>query len=121
MPERTTLHIRQEAAGEGEHHIRLTLKRPRQPDLEGEATIEFALTAEEQADLRWYMEDYLQHAELAMLNYYKANYPREPYEQTANTPKVKCSVLMIHGLKDATLLPDGLNDQTPATRDNHLD
>ncbi len=45
-----------------------------------------------------------------MLNYYKANYPREPYEQSANTPKVKCSVLMIHGLKDTALLPGGLND-----------
>ncbi|MFP6692124.1 MAG: alpha/beta hydrolase, partial [Pirellulales bacterium] len=27
----------------------------------------------------------------------------------ADTPKVKCSVLMIHGLKDQALLPSGLN------------
>lgn len=46
----------------------------------------------------------------AMLNYYKANYPRAPYEPPANTPKVQCSVLMIHGLKDTALLPSGLND-----------
>ncbi len=47
----------------------------------------------------------------AMLNYYKANYPREPYEQPRNDlPKVKCSVLMIHGLKDKALLAAGLND-----------
>jgi len=45
-----------------------------------------------------------------MLNYYKANYPREPYQQPADVPKVKCSVLMIHGLKDTALLPEGLND-----------
>ena len=45
-----------------------------------------------------------------MLNYYKANYPREPYQQPTNVPKVKCPVLMIHGLKDTALLPGGLND-----------
>lgn len=44
-----------------------------------------------------------------MLNYYKANYPREPYKATAAFPKVKCPVLMIHGLKDTALLSDGLN------------
>jgi pimeloyl-ACP methyl ester carboxylesterase len=47
----------------------------------------------------------------AMLNYYKANYPRQPYEydEKAETPKVKCSVLMIHGLQDKALLAGGLN------------
>ena len=50
----------------------------------------------------------------AMLNYYKANYPREPYtaeaEQAAGMPQVKCPVLVIHGLKDTALLPGALND-----------
>ena len=46
-----------------------------------------------------------------MLNNYKANYPREPYTApTEEGPKVKCSVLMIHGLKDKALLPSGLNN-----------
>jgi pimeloyl-ACP methyl ester carboxylesterase len=46
-----------------------------------------------------------------MLNYYKANYPREPYTVPEDAgPKVQCSVLMIHGLKDKALLPDALND-----------
>jgi outer membrane protein assembly factor BamB len=46
-----------------------------------------------------------------MLNYYKANYPREPYKLPEDAgPKVKCSVLMIHGLKDKALLPSALND-----------
>lgn len=46
-----------------------------------------------------------------MLNYYKANYPKEPYAESANDgPRVKCSVLLIHGLKDKALLADGLND-----------
>lgn len=47
----------------------------------------------------------------AMLSYYKANYPREPYV-TDSSPvvKVQCPVLMIHGLKDRYLLPGALND-----------
>jgi pimeloyl-ACP methyl ester carboxylesterase len=45
-----------------------------------------------------------------MLNYYKANYPREPYEAPkTNPPMVKCPVLLIHGLKDMALLPGALN------------
>ena len=60
MSDPPTLHIRQEAAPGGSHRIRLTLKRPGQFDLEGEATIEFGLSDEEQGDLRWYLEEYLQ-------------------------------------------------------------
>jgi pimeloyl-ACP methyl ester carboxylesterase len=46
----------------------------------------------------------------AMLNYYKRNYPREPYvEDTSPVVKVRCPVLMIHGLKDTALLAPGLN------------
>jgi pimeloyl-ACP methyl ester carboxylesterase len=57
-----------------------------------------------------------------MLNYYKANYPRIPQDPAKGEgsngaqlaipdfPAVKCSVLMIHGLKDTALLPGALND-----------
>jgi len=46
----------------------------------------------------------------AMLNYYKANYPREPYvEATSPLVKVKAPVLMFHGLKDQYLLHGALN------------
>ena len=46
----------------------------------------------------------------AMLNYYKRNYPKEPYiEDTSPLVKVKCPVLMIHGLNDWALLPGALN------------
>lgn len=47
-----------------------------------------------------------------MLNYYKANYPREPYSEApaAELPPVRCPVLMFHGLKDKALLPGALND-----------
>jgi pimeloyl-ACP methyl ester carboxylesterase len=47
----------------------------------------------------------------AMLNYYKRNYPREPYkEDTSPVVKVKAPVLMIHGLDDTALLPGALNN-----------
>jgi len=46
----------------------------------------------------------------AMLNYYKRNYPRAPYpEDPSPVVKVKCPVLMIHGLEDWALLPGALN------------
>jgi pimeloyl-ACP methyl ester carboxylesterase len=47
----------------------------------------------------------------AMLNYYKRNYPREPYtEDTSPVIKVKAPVLMIHGLGDTALLAGALNN-----------
>jgi pimeloyl-ACP methyl ester carboxylesterase len=47
----------------------------------------------------------------AMLNYYKRNYPREPYkEDTSPVVKIKMPVLMIHGLDDWALLAPALNN-----------
>jgi len=46
-----------------------------------------------------------------MLNYYKANYPSEPYAApTDDGPRIQCPVLMFHGLKDKALLAGALND-----------
>src|SRR6267143_393140 len=46
----------------------------------------------------------------AMLNYYKRNYPKEPYQEDPSpVVKVKASVLEFHGLKDTALMPGGLN------------
>ncbi len=48
-----------------------------------------------------------------MLNYYKANYPKPPYEfdetAAAEFPQVQCPVLMFHGLDDTALLPGALS------------
>lgn len=45
----------------------------------------------------------------AMLNYYKRNYPREPYSESAVAmAPVKAPVLLIHGLKDPYLLHPAL-------------
>lgn len=47
----------------------------------------------------------------ALLHYYKQNYPRPPYrELQATLPRVQASTLVIHGLGDEALLPEGLND-----------
>jgi epoxide hydrolase 4 len=52
----------------------------------------------------------------ATLNYYKANYPREPYDtawkalQDNPLPKVQMPVLQFHGLNDTALNARGLND-----------
>ncbi len=47
----------------------------------------------------------------AMLNYYKRNYPREPYqEDTSPVRKTEMSVLMFHGLGDTALLSGALNN-----------
>lgn len=59
----TILHIRQDAPTDSHYPIRLTLKRAGQPDQEAEARIQFVLTEQEQEELRWYLEDYLQRAE----------------------------------------------------------
>ena len=76
------------------------------------------LTAENLADLvsdpetrQKYIEAFNKSDFEAMLNYYKANYPREPYvEDSSPVITVKCPVLMIHGLRDRFLLPGALND-----------
>ncbi len=60
----TILQIRQDAPKDAHYPVRLTLKRHGQPALEAEANIEFALTVQEQEDIRWYLEDYLQNADV---------------------------------------------------------
>ena len=57
-----------------------------------------------------YIEAFKRSSMEGMLNYYKANYPRPPYQAPGKVvAKVKCPVLMIHGLKDKYLLAAGLN------------
>lgn len=59
-----------------------------------------------------YVEAFKRSSMAGMLSYYKANYPRPPFEKLENRdlPNVKCPVLMIHGLGDVALLPGALND-----------
>jgi len=57
-----------------------------------------------------YLEAFRRSSMEGMLNYYKANYPRPPYQESTDFPPVKCPVLMIHGLGDKYLLDGALND-----------
>jgi pimeloyl-ACP methyl ester carboxylesterase len=46
----------------------------------------------------------------AMVNYYRQNYPDEPYvDNTSPVVKIKSPVLMIHGMKDTALMSPALN------------
>lgn len=57
-----------------------------------------------------YVEAFKRSDFAAMLNYYKQNYPREPYvEDTSPLRKVAAPVLAIHGLQDTALLSPALN------------
>jgi epoxide hydrolase 4 len=57
-----------------------------------------------------YVEAFRRSSIPAMMNYYKQNYPREPYrEDTSPVVKVQCPVLEIHGLKDTYLLSGAID------------
>lgn len=57
----TTLHIEQTAIDD-KHNIQLRLERVGHPSMKADVQISFELTPQEQEDMRWYMEDYLQSA-----------------------------------------------------------
>ncbi|MBM3737342.1 MAG: alpha/beta hydrolase [Acidobacteria bacterium] len=63
------------------------------------------------ADVRSrYLEAFQRSSFESMTNYYKRNYPREPYaEPSGDVPRVAAPVLQFHGLKDSALLPGALN------------
>ena len=85
-------------------------RRFQQPDAASQLTAEgLTFWVRDAAARAKYVAAFKRSSFEAMLNYYKANYPREPYDEPLDVPKVKCSVLMIHGLKDTALLPGGLN------------
>jgi len=69
-----------------------------------------ALWVKEPEARRKYVEALGRSSMEGMLNYYKANYPKEPYTDDQDFPPVKCPVLMIHGLDDRALLPGALSD-----------
>jgi pimeloyl-ACP methyl ester carboxylesterase len=83
-----------------------------QPDAARKLAPEMLVLWVKESDARKkYLEALKRSSMEAMLNYYKANYPKEPYkDDEMKFPLVKCPVLMIHGLDDQYLLPGALND-----------
>ncbi|MHC4401299.1 MAG: hypothetical protein ACYTG0_16630 [Planctomycetota bacterium] len=105
MPEGTTLQIRQDPPVDGKYPINLTLKRPGHAELEAEATIEFALTAQEQEDLRWYVEDYLQRAKSV------AKVHVEQVEHLMKDRGVELYKKMLEGSRDVQRIFDRVLDE----------
>jgi len=83
-----------------------------QPDAHTKITAErIAFWVKDPEAKKKYIEAFKRSDMEAMLNYYKRNYPREPYkEDTSPVVKVKMPVLMIHGLDDTALLAGALNN-----------
>ncbi len=85
-----------------------------QPDAASKLTPEMLATLREKNPevRKKYIEAFQRSDIEAMLNYYKANYPREPYTEDPSAPVVKTqmSVLMFHGLNDTALLSGALNN-----------
>ena len=83
-----------------------------QPDAASKVTAEgIAFWVKDPVAKQIYIEAFKRSDFEAMLNYYKRNYPREPYQESKDPlPKVQCSVLMIHGLNDTALLAGALNN-----------
>ena len=80
------------------------------PDAHTKLTAQALAQMAPEAERLKYVEAFQRSDFEAMLNFYKRNYPREPYtETTSPVVKVKAPVLMFHGLKDWALLPDALN------------
>lgn len=64
---------------------------------QGERVLAFAKQAYQRADFE------------GMLNFYRANYFKEPYVELTDLPMVECPVLQFHGLRDRAVDKDGLS------------
>lgn len=81
------------------------------PDAHKALTAEnLAFWVEEPEARARYVEAFQRSSFEAMLHYYRANYPKPPYEPITEFPPITCPTLVIHGLDDPYLLADGLND-----------
>lgn len=83
-----------------------------EPGAEDRLTAEgLAAWVDDENDRAVYIAAFRRSSFAGMLNFYRANYPRPPYQiPSTEPPPVACPVLMIHGLDDQALLPGALND-----------
>ncbi len=54
------LRLTQHAEDDGSYRVELALEREREPRQTAAACFSFDFNAQDEADLRWYLEDYLQ-------------------------------------------------------------
>jgi len=70
-----------------------------------------AFVAKDKETLAKYVEAFENSSFDGMMNYYRQNYPREPYKESdAKIPNISIPVLQFHGLKDTALHHHGLNN-----------
>lgn len=100
----------------GQQHINSTYARNFQhPESHKLVTAEGLASALARGDKALYaqhLEVFQRSSTDAMMNYYRANFPREPYDSGVflELPPIKAPVLQFHGLADTALLPEGLNN-----------
>lgn len=81
-----------------------------QPDSHLKLTAEGLARFAPEAERAKYVEAFGKSDLEAMMNYYRRNYPREPYTAEGTLfPNVNMPVLQFHGLKDWALLPGALD------------
>jgi pimeloyl-ACP methyl ester carboxylesterase len=87
------------------------------PDAASKVTVDALVSWVKDPEARKVYRDALARSSMeGMLNYYKANYPRDADEAARRalaataSPPITCPVLLIHGLRDEALLPGALND-----------
>jgi len=88
-------------------------RRFQKPDSHKELSAQLlaGFVAKDLKTLTKYIEAFQRSSINGMMNYYRQNFPREPYEEaTAEMPNIKIPVLQFHGLKDTALLHQGLNE-----------
>ena len=88
-----------------------TSAKAEKPDAAGKLSADLlAFWVREPEAKKKYAEAFKRSSIEAMLNYYKANFPGEKVDDNRDFPRVKCPVLMLHGLDDPYLLPGAIND-----------
>ncbi len=65
---------------------------------QGERVVQFVQEAYERSDIE------------LRLNFYRANYPKEPYVELTDWPQIDMPVLQFHGLNDSAVDQDGLSN-----------
>lgn len=107
--------VRELARFEQQHENSVYARNFQQPNSHENLTADRLATALSRGDADLhakYSEAFGRSSFDAMMNYYRANYPREPYTSGAflELDEVQAPVLQFHGLNDTALLAEGVNN-----------
>ncbi len=107
--------VRELARFEQQHQNSIYARNFQQPDSHENLSAEGLATALSRGDAELhgkYLEAFNRSSFDSMMNYYRANYPREPYTSGAflELDEIQAPVLQFHGLTDTALLAKGVND-----------